>query len=100
MRELKDPGDAISVGTVITGLSSARYGMIGHTYMHTTEVGERAARLSEHAVGLGRPEWLVEIAVRLGLAEREYPGELGFSDAAMILARAHVTWSDVCAMKS
>lgn len=100
MRELKEPGAQISVGTVMTGMGTARYGMIGDTYMHSSEVAARATRLSTAAVKLGRPEWLTQIALRMGVAELAYPGELGFSDAAMILARAHVTWADVCAMKS
>lgn len=100
MRELKEWGTPLSVGTVMTGYSTGRYAMIGDSYMHSSQVSERAARLSAAAVELGRPEWLTQIALRLGLAELDYPGELGFSDAAMILARAHVTWPDICAMKS
>ena len=100
MRQLYSPGDLLpdtSTGT------RHRYGMDGDTYLTTAQIGERADALWAKACAAGRTSWLPGIVLRLRLAawedsDRSGPGaELA---AVMILAAAHVTWADVCYMKS
>lgn len=92
MYEIKSDGDRIDHGTYTT-----RYGMTGDTYLTYGEVGDRADALWTAArAGVGSTRWFVQIAVRLGLA-RSGVGEL---EASFILAKAGVTWSDICRIKS
>lgn len=100
MRELKSPGDQVTAGCYCHGVSEARYAMIGDTYMNNSTVGDMANTLFEQAKRYGYIDWLPQTAITLGLAEYEWVGEMGHSSAAMILAKAHVTWHRICAMKS
>lgn len=89
--EIHQPGDRIDHGTRTT-----RYAMFGDTYMHSSMVGEMAEQLFRSAERIGKVDWLPQIAVRLRLAHSGVP----ISDAAMILAKAQVIWSDICTIKS
>jgi hypothetical protein len=90
--QTKSPGDRIDHGNRIT-----RYAMIGDTYMSGTEIGERADALwSKFSNSFFRPGIFAEICARTELAT----GRPSESEALMILAKADVTWSDICQMKS
>jgi hypothetical protein len=95
MRETKSPGDTIDHGQRYT-----RYGMVGDSYISRAELDARAEALFVGVHRANRPEWLTQTVLRLRLGELEWAGELGYTSASYILAKADVTWSDICRMKS
>lgn len=101
MRELLSPGDVVQAGNIASGFRTERYAMIGDTYMNTGQASDVAEVLmAAQRASLFSIEIFPEIAIRLRLVERDYVGELGYSGSVMALAKAHVTWADICSMKS
>lgn len=94
--ETKAPGDFVHKGNIYTGFTSARYAMNGDTYMSRPEIDRLANALWEKADEIGKVEWLAQAAYRLRLVT-DFPSDL---DAVYALVKAHVTWADICVMKS
>jgi hypothetical protein len=100
MRELKVPGDPISVGCFCHGVREVQYAMDGGNYMHGRAVAAQGDALFDEARRVGKLNWLVGETIDRGLAIREWPEEHGATACAFILVKAHVTWHHICARKS
>ena len=92
MTALRSAGDPLEGGR--------RYAMDGDTYLTASQIGERADALFKRAQQSGRIDWLVYAAHRLRLMDWGRGEEPSTVEAVMVLAAAHVGWSDICFMKS
>lgn len=100
MRELLSIGDPIPLPA---GSHGERYGMVGGRELTLDEVNAHAEALAQSArtcISGDVLAWLPDAVIRFHLGEMEYRGELDYAHAAMILARAHITWRQICHLHS